>query len=462
MTDSPPPLPPPGQQPTGHEPDLAPPRADQATGGRPTRVPPSSTSWQHARRRAARMGREATYLIAAFPLAVLAFVVAVTTVSGSAALVTAPVFLTVGGIVLRALSGVERSLQARLLGVEVPAPVYASDYPSTGSVAGNVWRRMFDPQTWLEIAWGLVGFVVSLVTFVLTVTFAATALAGLTSPVWFPIVRQVPDYGGLSTLLLGGPSFVLDLAAQLGAGLLGLLMLLVTTRVGAMFQSSLVGALLGSRGTEARYAAIRQAHTAGQQAERDSLRRLERDLHDGPQQGLVRLQMDLARAERLLETDPGKARDILVGAGQTASSTLGELRTLSRGIAPPLLVDRGLHAALLQLAGTHPAEVTIHDRIGTRLPDQVETALYFAASEALANVAKHARARTVEVVLRRSADVAEVVVTDDGVGGASIAKGHGLAGLERRLAGVQGSLQVRSPEGGPTMVVATVPLPGAR
>lgn len=452
MTDTPPPLPLPDGAASRREP--AHPESAAGTVSRARRPDPGPGA-------VARLGREAAYLVIAFPLAIVTFVVAIVTVSGSAALVTAPFFLPVGGLVLRGLAAQERALQSWLLGRRVPRPVYASDYPTTGSAAGNLWRRVVDPQTWLEIAWGLVTFVVATVTFALTVAFGAGVMAGLSSPFWYPIVASIDGYNAFGEMWGVRPAFLIDLPIHVLAGLVSVPLLVLVVRLGSRVQSGLAAGLIGARATQARYAALQRAHSAGQEAERDSMRRLERDLHDGPQQGLVRLQMDLARAERLMDTDPTKAREILAGAGLTASSTLGELRALSRGIAPPLLVDRGLHAALMSLAGAHPAEVTIHDLIGTRLPEQAETALYFAVSEALANVAKHARARSVEVVLRRSGGMVEAAVTDDGVGGASFAKGHGLTGLERRLAGVHGTLEVTSPDGGPTVVVARVPLAGA-
>lgn len=321
---------------------------------------------------------------------------------------------------------------------------------------------MTDPQTWLEMVWGLAGFVLSTVTFALTVTFGSLVVAGLTTPLWLPFVYLIPGQEGLAHLLGLRPEFLVDLVLNMLAGVVGIPLLVLTTRLGALVQGTLAASLIGHRATSERYTALKRAHTAGQEAEIDAMRRLERDLHDGPQQGLVRLQMDLARAERLVAEQPERAREILAGAGQTASETLGELRALSRGIAPPLLVDRGLGAALEQLVVGHPAQVRLEDRIGHRLPEQLETALYFVVSEALANVAKHARAESVHVELRTSGPWAEALITDDGISGASAAKGHGLAGLHRRLVAVQGTLEVHSPEGGPTTVLARVPLHTAR
>lgn len=302
----------------------------------------------------------------------------------------------------------------------------------------------------------------STVTFALTVTFGSVVVAGLTTPLWLPFVYLILGQEGLAHLLGLRPEFLVDLVLNMLAGVVGIPLLVLTTRLGALAQGTLAASLIGHRATSERYTALQRAHTAGQEAEIDAMRRLERDLHDGPQEGLVRLQMDLARAERLVAEQPERAREILAGAGQTASETLGELRALSRGIAPPLLVDRGLGAALEQLVAGHPAQVRLEDRIGHRLPEQLETALYFVVSEALANVAKHARAESVHVELRISGPWAEALITDDGIGGASVAKGHGLAGLHRRLVAVQGTLEVHSPEGGPTTVLARVPLHTAR
>jgi len=200
---------------------------------------------------------------------------------------------------------------------------------------------------------------------------------------------------------------------------------------------------------------------AAMSAEGHSLRRLERDIHDGPQQRLVRLQMELAAAERQLDTDPAKARDLLTEAMEQSKEALEELRALSRGFAPPLLLDRGLMAALESAADRSPIPVKIVDELrGVVLSQEIERNAYFVASEALANVAKHAEATEATIRIWTDDEPSlSVAVFDNGHGGAVAEPGHGLAGLEERLLGLGGSLSVDSPAGGPTTVLAHVPLP---
>jgi signal transduction histidine kinase len=196
-------------------------------------------------------------------------------------------------------------------------------------------------------------------------------------------------------------------------------------------------------------------------AEGHSLRRLERDIHDGPQQRLVRLQMDLAAAERQLDTDPKKARGLITEAMAQSKEALEELRSLSRGFAPPLLLDRGLVAALESAADRSAVPVKIVDELGgATLPQEIERNAYFVVSEALANIAKHSGATEATVrVWVEGTESLNVAVFDNGRGGAASKPNHGIAGLEERLLGLGGSLDVHSPSGGPTTVLAHLPLP---
>jgi signal transduction histidine kinase len=208
------------------------------------------------------------------------------------------------------------------------------------------------------------------------------------------------------------------------------------------------------------------SRSAAVAAEGTALRRLERDIHDGPQQRLVRLQMDLASAERQLEKDPDAARELIAEARTQSKEALEELRALSRGFAPPILMDRGLVAALESLAVRSPLPTHVESLLPAELvlPPELERNAYFIAAEALTNVAKHARAQNawVRLELRRipptDAVWLDVVVTDDGVGGASAVAGHGLSGIAERLRGLGGSVEVVSPVGGPTHVISHLPL----
>jgi signal transduction histidine kinase len=187
------------------------------------------------------------------------------------------------------------------------------------------------------------------------------------------------------------------------------------------------------------------------------LRRLERDLHDGAQARLVALSMSLGLADDLFNTDPEGARRMVSDARATTSAALGDLRSVVRGIHPPVLADRGLGGAVESLALDMglPVEVTV--RLEGRPPAPVESAAYFAVAECLANVGKHAAATQAWVTLTHEQGSLRVVVGDDGRGGADPASGTGMLGVMRRLAAFDGTMRVSSPTGGPTLVTLEVP-----
>ncbi|MGK5551890.1 sensor histidine kinase [Actinomadura kijaniata] len=194
--------------------------------------------------------------------------------------------------------------------------------------------------------------------------------------------------------------------------------------------------------------------TAAQAAE---IRRIGRDLHDGAQARLVALGISLATVEKLMETDPERARALLRDARSGASASLAELRELVQGISPPVLAERGLVDAVRLLALDLPLDVTVSADARPRLDSPVESAVYFGVAELLANAAKHARASRARVRLVRDDDGVVVEVEDDGRGGAAVRPGGGLDGLRRRLAVFDGVLEVTSPAGGPTRVRMAVP-----
>jgi signal transduction histidine kinase len=190
------------------------------------------------------------------------------------------------------------------------------------------------------------------------------------------------------------------------------------------------------------------------QAER---RRIERDLHDGTQQRLVSIAMTLGLADSRLERDPSTVRSLLDQARAALTEALRELRELSQGIHPGILTERGLPAALEELAYGARLPLELDIGLSERLPDRVEAAAYYVVSEALTNIAKHAEASAVRVHVQRIDGRAVVEVADDGIGGADGAQGTGLRGLADRVDALGGRLHVESPPGRGTIVHAEIP-----
>jgi signal transduction histidine kinase len=279
-----------------------------------------------------------------------------------------------------------------------------------------------------------------------------------------PALLTLPFYG---SSLPGGAAHLagyrIHSAGQLTvAVLLGLGVLLAAPQVTyalAAADAAVGGWLLGSASRAELTARIGQLETSRAQvmdaAEAERMR-IERDLHDGAQQRLVSLAMELGRAKAKFSSDPEAAAAIVGQAHEQAKEALAELRNLVRGVHPPVLSDRGLDAALSGLAALSPVPVTVHVDLPVRPPASVEAIAYFVVAEALTNVAKHAHAKHAEVTVAGSGDALTLVIYDDGVGGADPA-GQGLSGLAARVAGVDGRLWLNSPAGGPTSVEVVLP-----
>jgi len=423
----------------------------------PTRAP-------QARRRGvlSQLGADSAYNLLRFPLAIAAFVAVVTGLTLGAGLliiwVGVPV-LAVALLVARGFATVERAMITPVLGYDVPQPAYRRP---EGSRVRRLMTPIRDPQTWLDSLHGIVAFPFAILGFVVTVTFWSIALAGLTYGAWdwtLPDPSTSADNTDLLELLGFSSTAGARITFYTLVGVVAAVILPFAVRGTALLQAQLSRALLTSRAaTQAEIGRLAGGRDAAVAAEAEQLRRLERDIHDGPQQRLVRLQMDLARAQRQMERDPEAARTTLGDAAGLARETLEELRALSRGIAPPVLADRGLAAALAALAARSPVPVELAvDLPAERLAPVTENTAYFVVSEALANVAKHSDAGTARVSVARFGGLLRVEVEDDGTGGAVLAPGHGLAGLADRLRAVDGALTVDSPRGGPTRLVAEIP-----
>ncbi|OYO09702.1 histidine kinase [Enemella evansiae] len=400
------------------------------------------------------------YLLLSFPIALIAFVLVVSIallgVGMSIVWAGLPILvLTV--LIARVFAAAERRMIASVDGRPAAEPAYLAP---EGGMVGRLLTPLRDPQSWLDVTWVLVRFLLSIITFSVALTWlvgAAAIVLGPLSALVLDAVLPPGDYNPALRALALADSIWADAALQGLVGLIFLLTLPWVIRGLATAQVALARGLLSSRAEHQREVGeLRSSRAAVRQAETDQLRRLERDIHDGPQQRLVRLNMDLARARRMAATDPENAQIVLAGAMEQTQEALGELRMLSRGIAPPVLVDRGLAAAVGEAATRSLVPVQVEIDV-PRLPAHVETAAYFVVSEALANLNKHSGASQARVLAGVEDDWLFVTVIDDGVGGADPAKGHGLAGLAERLRGVDGRLEVDSPVGGPSMVQAVIP-----
>jgi signal transduction histidine kinase len=313
----------------------------------------------------------------------------------------------------------------------------------------GLYRRlglaMTDPATWRDLLWCLTG-----------------GTAGLA----LLLVAVVPTFAGMLSLLrilIGTPGLLAwdGPLAQYGATLavtgFGLWVAPVMVRWYG-FAAHVVLSPSGTAVLRQRVEHLAQTRTETLDTSAAEIRRIERDLHDGAQARLVAMGMALDAAGQLIDEKPDAARALLIEARDNSAKALRELRELVRGIHPPVLADRGLTEAIKALALDTPMRVIVTSELPAgRPPAPVESAAYFAVSELLANVSKHAQAAQTWIDLRYADNLLKMTVTDDGQGGANPAGGTGLAGLERRLAAFDGVLAVSSPPGGPTVVNLEIP-----
>jgi signal transduction histidine kinase len=330
-----------------------------------------------------------------------------------AAIVVGLPFLMVTVPAGRWLAGIHRSLAARILGSPEPKPYRRTE---GASAMERLRIQAADPMSWRDLAWLLVALPLALVTSLVVVLLLILVVTGVAW--WF------------------------------GAGPI----MMARSRIDRWFLCFGTTERLEQRVvvlTETRSQTI--DHAAAE------LRRIERDLHDGAQARLVGLGMTLGMASELLERDPDGARKILDEARHTTGAALGDLRDVVHGIHPPVLADRGLQSAVEALSLDLALPVAVTGALSDRPPPPVESAVYFAVAECLANVGKHAHARHAWVDLAVDDGVLRALVGDDGCGGADPSAGSGMQGVARRLAAFDGTMRVSSPTGGPTLVTLEVP-----
>jgi len=349
-------------------------------------------------------------------LAVPTLVLFVLTVVGAVVAVAwvGLVLLAVAVPASRWIADRHRVMASRVLGMPVPSDRRRP--PEGAHLVDRVTTWARDPMTWRELGWSLAsitgGFVLSLLTVILLLAIATGALW------WYGAEPLMRARAHLDRAILSyGHTERLEQRVQV----------LTETRAESIDHSA----------TE--------------------LRRIERDLRDGAQARLVAAGMSLGLAEDLFATDPDQARKLVAEARATTSAALGDLRSVVRGIHPPVLADRGISGAVEALALDMAIPVSVEHQLDGRPPAPVESAVYFAVAECLANVGKHAEAEHAWVELRHRDGVLTALVGDDGKGGADPADGTGMSGVMRRLSAFDGTMRVSSPDRGPTLITLEVP-----
>jgi signal transduction histidine kinase len=347
----------------------------------------------------------------------------------------------------------QRSRFQAFLTVHIPP---APEPPSGSTFTRDLIAAARSRYTWRQIAYHLaVAPVVALA------EAAAVALAWSAS--LFLIAVPLLNKASNGTTRVGALPHM-DKSTAVAFGLSGIVLLFTTpwvARACAMIDETIGRAMLGPTRSEelARHVtSLTESRAGAVDAADTERRRLERDLHDGTQQRLVSMAMNLGLARATLTDVPEEAREVIVRAHEEAKEALKELRDLVQGLHPAILNDRGLDAALSGIAARAPLPVrlTVTDP-DRKYPATMEAVAFFVVSEALANVAKHSHATEAEVIVDATGDSLRVAITDNGLGGADPDGGTGLRGLAQRVASVDGRLRMSSPTGGPTVIIAELP-----
>jgi signal transduction histidine kinase len=409
----------------------------------------------------ARLWKETSHLLIDLGVGIVLFTWVVTLLSVSGGLA-----ITLLGLPLLAftvasgrwIATMEKARVRGLLGVSLaPWPAL----PSGGTAWQGMMRRFADGAGWKGLLYGVVMLPWGIVTFTVAVTLWSVAWSLAAFPLygWW-----VPTWGdGFH------PKGAALVGVVLGSGAVGVVLVAVLPRVihgmataGASIARALLApdeaALLQQRVEE-----LTDRRDASTESAAQELRRIERDLHDGAQQRLVSVAMKLGMVkdsmakDRMEQIEDPRAQELVSQAHDEAKQAIVELRELVRGIHPAVLTDRGLDAAVSALVARCPVPVLVHSDLPRRLPATVEGTAYFVVAEALTNIAKHSQAGQGSVRMTDRGDALVVEIHDDGVGGAQATGLGGLHGLVDRVRGVDGSLRITSPQGGPTTLVAEIP-----
>ena len=408
------------------------------------------------------------HLLLDLPMGIIGFTAVVTFLSISAGLV-----ITLVGIPLlaatvlmgRYFAAFERSRSEVLLGDNPPAPV---SFNFKGAPLQTMWAALKDIQGWKGLVYGVIALPLGIINFTITVLIWSLAV-GFTfafTTIW--LGRRENGDSGFYWITAHGHWHVISGWANVGWGvgltIAGLFLLGLTPRIingMAKFDQLLIRALCSPSSNDLlnqRVSALEESRTASVQGAAGELRRIERDLHDGAQQHLVSVAMQLGLAKERLndQTDPQIA-ELVTSAHKDAKQAIVDLRDLVRGIHPAVLTDRGLDAAVSALAARSPIPIDVKNEVHRSLPSQVEATAYFVISESLTNIAKHSQASEASVHLTEENNRIIIEVTDNGIGGAHNVADGGLSGLRDRVRSIDGDMTISSPVHGPTRIMVTLP-----
>ncbi|MET8360980.1 sensor domain-containing protein [Micromonospora sp. NPDC005171] len=362
-----------------------------------------------------------------------------------------------GGVGLLAAPGALRAVRSVADRERARLSRWGGPIPTPGPAPDGLRTAAHDPFVRRELGWVGLYSLIGLVTGLVGVALPLYAVQDVTFPLWYRLIPADAGAPGIVWWRIDG------LSEALAVGLLG-----VGWLAAAIWFSPVLARLQAWPGRwllppppgvdlSLRVAELTATRAAALDAHAVELRRIERSLHDGTQNRLVAVNVLLGAARRAVRRNPDRADEILGQAQDAAEQALGELRTVVRGILPPVLDDRGLAGALAGLAGSCAVPCRLEVDVAVRCAASVEATAYFVVAEALTNVVRHSGASQVDVAVRRERGRLLVSVEDDGHGDADEARGSGLTGIRRRVEAYDGRMTLTSPPGGPTRMDVELP-----
>lgn len=322
---------------------------------------------------------------------------------------------------------------------------------TNGNIVKRTWQVIRTPQVWRDFLYMALLFPIGII----ELGIVLWPLRFIWAPIFYFIFGG--EQGVIWGIQITNPLIALIVLA---VGVMLAVPVAALVHLATKLHGQLALILLGTRQEDVlteRVEELTESRSAVMRAMHLERRRIERDLHDGAQQQLVALAMDLGRAREKMESDPDGARELIEESHERAKLAMTEMRELVRGIHPAVLTDRGLDAAVSAVAGRSriPVDVAVH--LHERLPEEVEGTAYFVVVEALTNVSKHSGASRARVSIQRDGNWLRITVTDNGRGGADPERGTGMRGLRDRIYALEGTFSFTSPPGQGTRIIVEIP-----